>query len=483
MSFRPLLACVTTIALAVGETAVAAPPIFHLRQTVSAIQLPDGSGTTQVLEVAPPSRTKERDIAARVGPDGSAEWGPFVSRRLEAPLELGEDDASVTLWLTTGRNGTMDECAEIRADLFHETASGAVSVATGTVISSLLPPRSGGLLAPTIVPVRLVGGGALPAGDALSLRVRVTSRCGDGVGRNVTLRYDSIALDCRVSFLDNCPGMSNPDQADSDGDGLGDACEDSDGDGIIDGADNCPSEPNPEQEDGDGDDVGDVCDACMDSDGDEFADPGFASEACPIEDNCPAVASTSLLDRDQDGVGDVCDNCPDASNPEQLDGDADGRGDRCTACTAPAQDPPACVCTETCDDGDPCTVDSCSDETGCTNAPLPTFDAIRCRIDVVTEAIDTAGPSEIDARLTRPRAPLQRQLRKGRAAADKAEVALVLRLPEKKVGRKLRKLQRALERILRVVDRQRVRGRIGPTLGQRITTQTQGALTTASQIR
>lgn len=87
---------------------------------------------------------------------------------------------------------------------------------------------------------------------------------------------------------DNCPYHLNPDQADSDDDGVGDVCEgDYDGDGIrtdlvdgtlldscINGAvdncnDNCPSVPNADQADNDGDGVGDVCELCGNGDVDD----------------------------------------------------------------------------------------------------------------------------------------------------------------------------------------------------------------------
>lgn len=60
---------------------------------------------------------------------------------------------------------------------------------------------------------------------------------------------------------DNCPTVTNGDQADSDGDGTGDACDDDrDGDGVANSADNCPDVRNADQEDSDGDGIGDACD-------------------------------------------------------------------------------------------------------------------------------------------------------------------------------------------------------------------------------
>ncbi len=144
---------------------------------------------------------------------------------------------------------------------------------------------------------------------------------GDGV-------FDRCAGGATIGCDDNCVGIDNPDQADADGDGIGDLC------------DNCPAVANLFQSDGDRDGLGDACDACPDFDADGECDD---VDPCPSDsegdvdgdgvcadiDNCTLDANPAQADADGDGVGDACDLCTTVRNRRQRDRDRDGVGNAC----------------------------------------------------------------------------------------------------------------------------------------------------------
>lgn len=80
-------------------------------------------------------------------------------------------------------------------------------------------------------------------------------------GFTVTFGVNDRDIDGVVDTQDSCPDLASENQADNDGDGLGDACDpDDDNDGFLDDLDSCPTTPNNDQADADGDGIGDACD-------------------------------------------------------------------------------------------------------------------------------------------------------------------------------------------------------------------------------
>jgi len=160
------------------------------------------------------------------------------------------------------------------------------------------------------------------------MEVLVCTACGDGVcgpGENACNCEDCPCYplldsdnDGVVDVEDNCPTEPNPDQTDTDLDGVGDLCDpDDDNDQIPDDEDNCPKVWNPGQEDEDGNGVGDACDEEVGQGPDpddgpcDPLHPEFfwgAVEICDgLDNNCDGQTDEGFPDSDQDGIADCVD--------------------------------------------------------------------------------------------------------------------------------------------------------------------------------
>lgn len=154
------------------------------------------------------------------------------------------------------------------------------------------------------------------------IQVQVNIFVTKGPSRTTSEDKDNDGID---DFGDNCPGVSNNQQLDSNIDGIGDACQedpflteddgagvkappnvaDSDGDLLEDAVDNCPGIANSNQKDSDLDRLGDVCDEDLDGDG--VAQHMKLQPAKPlILDNCPMVPNADQRDDGQTGIGNAC---------------------------------------------------------------------------------------------------------------------------------------------------------------------------------
>jgi hypothetical protein len=161
---------------------------------------------------------------------------------------------------------------------------------------------------------------------------------------------------------------------DSDDDGLSDAAEDANMNRAVD-----PGETDPDQADTDGDGIGDANDACQGSArGAAVNGSGCSCAQVTCADADPCTADSCTAGVCQHGTAPDGTSCGDGN---ACDGAETCQGGSCVPGTALS-----------CGDGDPCTTDSCSATSGCRHTPIPV--CVGCTTGA---ACDDADPCTTDS--------------------------------------------------------------------------------------
>ena len=220
---------------------------------------------------------------------------PTTLSSLSVPNKTMQDDDFYLTPVVSNRPG----------DIIYTSSDPQVAIVSGTLVRII------GVGDATITATQNANSKYLSAEISANFTITIGDSDGDGI----------------VDVSDNCDFVVNPEQLDTDGDGIGDLCDpDLDGDGVTNELDNCPMDYNPDQANNDNDSRGDICDSDDDNDG--YSD---IQDFFPFDPN-------EWSDTDRDGIGNNADTDDDNDNyldtddafplnpKEWLDTDGDGIG-------------------------------------------------------------------------------------------------------------------------------------------------------------
>ncbi len=329
--------------------------------TNSPVSLPDGVNTIDVAFREDGARLDKLYLAADgAKPTGLGEeainCGPSLNEQPIAIAELHPAYGIGPLTVELDASKSSDPDGDIQSYAWNwgtGTASGVVTEVTlpvGTYNVTLTVTDNEGTSAIDIKQLRVLDGGDDTDGDRVLdaedncpltsnpsqvLPTFYLDADNDGLGDpNVFVETCEAPPGYVSNFADNCPTIPSSDKTDTDGDKIGNICDDDDdGDGVPDAQDCAPLNPL----------IGRFNSYYADFDGDGFGDPNDVIRDCTQPDgyvtnntdNCPSVSNADQMDSDNDGVGNACDNSVLGKTAFWLEAECATVGDRWTTVNSP----------------------------------------------------------------------------------------------------------------------------------------------------
>lgn len=219
---------------------------------------------------------------------------------------LSSAAAIFAMGCTGGGGGTNPNPAPSDADIFEPNPNTNFGADTGSVTINALAGAVACYTTDGSTPS--YNNGSCSGGTTEEVNGAISLSCGDDDNTANTLRsiavsfeWEGVLQNRSANFTLDC----TPPPADTDNDG------------VIDNDDNCPNVANPDQADSNNNGIGDACEATGEPDADNDGRPDTA-------DNCVDVWNVNQADNDNDGIGNVCDATPEGepqlewANPDLL---------------------------------------------------------------------------------------------------------------------------------------------------------------------